>query len=170
MSLRAHGSVLCLALLAVAAPVQVSSLVIAKEGTREYHQPGCAVIKDGKGLLALTIGQANSRGLKPHPACHDEKSGGGREAAVPPVYVDGGRNYHLKDCKKLAAGAKKVDLEVAGRTYWPCSVCKPPIRKRKAPSASFLTRVEQQRHDDDGDQRQRGPERQLSDGRCHRSS
>jgi hypothetical protein len=134
---RAQAWLLSFALLGPALPAQkASDLVIAKEGTREYHRPGCDVIKDGKGVLALTIAQANGRGLKPHPACHDDEADGARgTAAVPPVYVDGSRYYHRKDCKKLGGAPKKIDLEVAGKTFWPCPACKPPIRKRKGRSA-----------------------------------
>jgi len=49
------------------------------------------------------------------------------------VYTDSSRYYHKKDCETLGKDAKKVELEQAGRKYWPCPDCKPPIRKRKGP-------------------------------------
>jgi hypothetical protein len=35
-----------------------SEMVIVKEGTKEYHRAGCEVIRDGKGVLAMTRAQA----------------------------------------------------------------------------------------------------------------
>jgi hypothetical protein len=121
--------------LAAGAPAQ-SELVIAREGDTLYHRPGCATIRDGKNVVALTRAQATARGLVPHEACHAEPSetrdaDRGRPQPQPDVYVDGGRYYHRKDCGKLGAEAKKLELEGAAKKYWPCPACKPPIRKRK---------------------------------------
>ena len=117
-----------------------SELVIVKEGTKEYHRPGCEAIKDGRNVLALTRGQATARGLTPHPACDPAKaapsSGSGspdapESPATVTVYTDGSRYYHKKDCAKLGKDPKKADLEEAGKKLWPCPTCKPPIRKRR---------------------------------------
>jgi hypothetical protein len=114
-------------------PVQ-SELVISKKGSKEYHWPGCPVVKDGKDVLALTRAQATARGLQPHSACDPATAPevGEPPEAEPPaiVYIDGSRYYHKKDCKKLGKDAKKIKLDDAGRKYWPCPVCGPPIRKR----------------------------------------
>ena len=40
-----------------------SELVLHKEGTTLYHRPGCPVVRDGQGVLALSRGQAHARGL-----------------------------------------------------------------------------------------------------------
>lgn len=46
-----------------------SELVIHKEGSTQYHRPGCEVIGNGKDVLALTRAQAEARGDKPHSGC-----------------------------------------------------------------------------------------------------
>ena len=143
---------LMLAMTGTALPAQ-SELVLAKEGSKEYHRPGCEVVKDGKNVLALTRGKAAARGLTPHAACDPAQVGTPPEptgsTAAGPVYVytDGGRYYHKKDCAKLgkdpqanakgkpakpaASAPTKTDLEEAGKKLWPCPTCKPPIRKRQ---------------------------------------
>jgi hypothetical protein len=122
-----------------------SELVIVKEGTSQYHRPGCEVVSDGKGVLAMTRAQAEGRGLKAHAACDPSQTpaaspGAKTEPAAqggttPPVfvYVDGkAKQYHRETCAKLVkADRKKITLNEAGRSYWPCPVCKPPIRSRK---------------------------------------
>jgi hypothetical protein len=128
-----------LAFVLSAAPAGQSELVIAKEGSKEYHRPGCEQVKDGKSVLALTRAQASARGLTPHEACDPSQrpaappESPGAPAAPSPtlVFTDGTRYYHKKDCGKLGKDPKKMDLEEAGRKYWPCPTCKPPIRKRK---------------------------------------
>jgi hypothetical protein len=115
-----------------------SELVITRKGTKEYHRPGCDAIKDAKDVLALTRAQATARGLTAHEACDpsrmpppgsDEKDG--KPAPDPEVFVDGSRYYHKKDCSRLGKDAKKMKLDDAGRKFWPCPTCKPPIRRRK---------------------------------------
>ena len=115
-------------------------LVIVKDGTSEYHRPGCPVIRDGKGVLAMTRAQAEGRKYTQHPACDPERAASAAAGSPPPagkpappefVFVDGGgKLYHRETCKRLGQAPKKLALEQAGRTYWPCTVCKPPIRKR----------------------------------------
>ena len=127
--------VLAVAMMGVMLPQ--SELVLAKEGSKEYHRPGCEVVKDGKGVLALTRAQATARGLTAHATCDPAQeatqSGSGSAPQAGPVYVytDGSRYYHKKDCKKLGKDPKKTDLEEAGKKLWPCPTCKPPIRKRR---------------------------------------
>lgn len=130
----------CLVAAAGAAATQ-SELVISREGDKEYHRPGCELIKDGKGVLALTRAQATARGLQPHAACDPATAPGGgvslgsAPSPDPTVYIDAGRHYHSKDCPKLGKDPRKLKLEEAGRKYWPCPSCKPPIRKRKPAGA-----------------------------------
>lgn len=135
-------------LLAMPYPRAASSqgeLVIVKEGTTEYHRPACRVIRDATDVLAMTRAQAEGRKYKPHPACDPDNPAS--EAARPPsvpaakpappqfVFVDGsGKLYHRQTCKRLGPDPKKIALDDAGRKYWPCTVCKPPIRKRPAGS------------------------------------
>jgi hypothetical protein len=121
-----------------------SELVIYKEGSSVYHRPGCPALKDPTGVMAMTRAQAESRGYKPHAECDPERkpTDGAQEApAAPPptVYWSDSRYYHRKDCVKLATDPKRIhseSLEVAGKTHWPCPVCKPPVRKRSANPAA----------------------------------
>lgn len=144
-------AVLAVALSALPAPtVAQSELVIVKEGTTEYHRPSCPVIRDGRGVLAMTRAQAEARGYKAHPGCDPANPAATTEAtagspavprARPPassvfVYVSPGDNkYHRDDCRKLAPDRRKVTVEEAATTrHWPCPVCKPPIRKKGEPA------------------------------------
>ena len=111
-----------------------SEMVITKEGTTVYHRPGCEVIRDGKGVLAMTRAQAEGRGLKPHDGCDPAKNlpPPAATAPTPPTYVfvDGSKYYHRESCKRLGKDRRKVRLDDAGVKFWPCPACKPPIRKR----------------------------------------
>jgi len=124
-----------------------SELVIYKEGTSFYHRPACDVIRDMKGVVAMTRAQAESRGYKPHPDCDpavakpDASAPAAASAPANPqpqmVYVDGGKYYHRKDCRRLGAGPKPAraeSLDVAGRSLWPCPECRPPKRPRQGTS------------------------------------
>ena len=130
-------------LLAGASTAQ-SELVIVREGTKEYHTPGCEVIRDGKGVLAMTRAQAEGRKFTQHDACDPAKAPpeapaatgptgktGGKPSAETMVWVDGGRHYHKEDCKRLDQKRTRMALDEAGRKFWPCTTCKPPIRPRK---------------------------------------
>ena len=132
------------AALASAAVHSQSELVIHKDGTRQYHRPGCDLIKSGQGVMALTRAQAESRGYKPHPDCDpalrkpDAPAGRGEPAVTPTVYVNDTNHYHRKDCRRLESNPKAVraqSLEVAGKSQWPCPDCRPPVRKRSAAPA-----------------------------------
>lgn len=125
-----------------AIPGSQSALVIVQDGTKEYHRPGCEVVRDGKGVLAMTRAQAEGRKLTQHAGCDPEKVAPARPAdaagkpGVKPaekvtVVVDGGRHYHKDDtCKRLGKETREVPLDEAGRKLWPCPECKPPIRPR----------------------------------------
>jgi hypothetical protein len=122
-----------------AAPAQ-SELVIYKAGTKLYHRASCPVIQGATDIVAMTRAQAEARGYKPHPDCDPEnpKAPAPRGAPPPPVtvYVDGGKYYHRKECSKLTnPEAKAVSLDEAGKTQWPCPVCKPPIRRKSTENA-----------------------------------
>lgn len=114
-----------------------SELVIHKAGTTVYHRPGCPVIRDGEGVVALPRAQAEAKGYTAHAGCDPAraKPGGARGADAPPpgaetVYVSGPKYYHRKTCRKLGEKPKAMPLEVALKTHWPCPVCKAPILKR----------------------------------------
>lgn len=131
----ALGLILFIPVLAAA-----QTLVIHKQGTREYHRPWCPVIRDGKGVLALTLGQANGRGLRPHAECDKEPPGiagttgdngsPGKPVAPVFVYVDGKKYYHRQDCAKRSGPLGREMLDVAAKTHWPCPACRPPVRKK----------------------------------------
>jgi hypothetical protein len=116
----------------------LSELVISKEGSTQYHRPGCDVIRDAKDVIALTRAQAEARGYKPHPECDPEQrkaTAEGPAAAAKPqtVYLNGTKYYHRKECRRVEADPKAVraeSLDTAGKTYWPCPECRPPVRKR----------------------------------------
>ena len=142
---RLAGFTVALTLLFTASATAQSELVICKEGSASYHRAGCPVLKDMTGVTAMTRAQAESRGYKAHPDCDpaqqkaDGRSAPPAPAAPPPtVYLDDGRYYHRKDCAKLDASGKRVrgeSLESAGKSHWPCPVCRPPVRKKSAEPA-----------------------------------
>ena len=118
-----------------------SELVISREGSKQYHRPGCDVIRDAKDVVAMTRAQAEARGYKPHPACDTEESkaapsppGGAAAPAKPQtVFLNGTKYYHRTDCRRLDANPKAVraeSVDTAGKTHWPCPDCRPPVRKR----------------------------------------
>jgi len=119
----------CLAMLV--APDQ-GELVIVKEGTGLYHRPGCPVVRDGRRVVAMTLGQAASRGFKPHPACDPSMAAPSKPAVPAAVMVDdNGKYYHRERCPKLGPHPRKIDLAAAAKKYWPCPRCRPPLRPRK---------------------------------------
>jgi hypothetical protein len=143
MLMRTRHAVL--ALLALAAPAFAQSeLVIYKEGTTLYHRPGCPILKGATDIVAMTRAQAESRGYKAHADCdpdHEKlESAPGQNTPAAPVtvYLDSGKYYHRKECPKLDATGKQARsaaLETAGKSHWPCPVCRPPIRKKSAEPA-----------------------------------
>lgn len=122
-----------------------SEMVIVKgasgQGEKNYHRPGCPVIKDGKDVLAMTRAEAESRGAKAHRDCDPALSAAGADpqgsASGPPrtappetVFIDtAGTHYHRKNCARLEKDAKAVPLTNVGKR-WPCATCRPPVPKR----------------------------------------
>ena len=54
-------------------------------------------------------------------------------AAQSELVVYNTKYYHSKDCRRLETNPKAVRAEslgTAGKTYWPCPDCRPPVRKR----------------------------------------
>jgi hypothetical protein len=138
-----HAVLTCLLLLPAVTSGQ-SELVIYKEGTGLYHRPGCPALADAKDVLAMSRGQAESRGHKAHADCDParQKPGSAPGANQPPapvtVYLNDGKYYHRKDCTKLKAGGKppkSESLETAGKSHWPCPDCRPPVRRKSAEPA-----------------------------------
>lgn len=129
MSRRLLTFALALLLLPVPLAGQ-DEMVITRSGTKQYHWPGCPVIKDARDVLAMTRAQANGRGLKPHDACDPSREPA--SPTVPMVYVDEeGKYYHREKCKELGPKPRRVTVdEAVQKKRWPCRVCKPPIRPR----------------------------------------
>ena len=146
MLTRTRAVAVALVLTAVATPaIAQSELVIYKEGTRLYHRAGCPVLQGATDIVAMTRAQAESRGYKPHPDCdpaQQKPDAAAGERGAPPtqvtVYLDAGKYYHRKDCAKLDTKGKPPrteSLEAAGKSHWPCPVCRPPVRKKSAEPA-----------------------------------
>jgi hypothetical protein len=113
--------------------VPAQELVIAIDGSKEYHRPACPLIQGRKDVLALQRGQAEARGLKPHREC-DPANAPTSSAPAKPVMVTvdaGGKFYHRDDCKRIGRSPRKITLDDAAKQHWPCTTCKPPIRPRK---------------------------------------
>jgi hypothetical protein len=112
-----------------------SSLVVVVPNDKRYHQPGCPLVaKAGKSVQVMKLADAKKRGLTPHD-CQAYADRGGKESASEAnaiaVYVQPGDNhYHKVDCKELKGTPTKLTLDEAGKKYWPCPVCKPPIRQK----------------------------------------
>jgi hypothetical protein len=108
-----------------------SDLVVVVPGTKQFHQPGCAVVaRAGSGVKVMKRADAVRKGL----TAHDCRGPSGRSLYVDPntikVYTQPGDNkYHVASCAKLGATRTAVTLEEAGRKFWPCPVCHPPIRQ-----------------------------------------
>ena len=120
--------------------------VLVKPGSPEYHRPGCDVVRDPKDVVAMTRAEAESRGLKPHAACDPAKVSLAKSDPAKPtstkraapkvqyVFVEpADQRYHRETCPKLGKPRQRITLDAAAaKKYWPCPVCKPPIRKRAA--------------------------------------
>jgi hypothetical protein len=108
-------------------------LVVSIPGDKEFHQPGCPlVVKAGSNVKLMKRSEAVRRKLTAHPGCRAAES---PAAALDPntakVYTQPGDNkYHTATCPKLGAQKTAVTLDDAGRKWWPCPVCKPPVRQR----------------------------------------
>jgi hypothetical protein len=91
-----------------------------------YHLPGCSLVRAaGSKVKVMRQAEAVRRGMQPH-ACDDPSA----PPSAIPVYVQPGDNrYHKEGCVKLGSAATKTNLDAAGRSHWPCAVCKPPKRK-----------------------------------------
>jgi hypothetical protein len=124
-------TVLLAAAMLFAFPQASTEYVLVKQGSKEYHRPGCDVVRDATNVVAMTRAEAESRGLKPHAACDPSKA---KSSATTVQYVfvePGDKRYHRETCAKLGKTRERITLEQAAKKkYWPCSVCKPPIRKR----------------------------------------
>lgn len=111
-----------------------SAMVVVIRGGREYHQPSCPLVaKAGSNVKVMKLADARAQGLTAHDcegAAIDQPK---RDANATIVYVqDGDKRYHKAGCPKLGPSSTRLALGEAGRKYWPCPVCKPPIRQRES--------------------------------------
>lgn len=118
-----------------------SEMVVQRDGTTLYHRPSCEQVRDVRDILAMTRGQAESRGLKPHADCDPDKNPPPREGGAAPapamVLIDvGGQYYHREKCEKLSSNSRRVSVTEAYKKHWPCRTCKPPIRPRPGKGAT----------------------------------
>ena len=114
---------------------EATALVVIIKGDPMFHQPGCALVaKAGSNVTVAKRGEAIRRGLTPHD-CGPEASGGpvADPNAVKVATQPRDNKYHRLTCAKLGPARSTLTLEEAGRKFWPCPVCKPPIRQRKSP-------------------------------------
>ena len=112
-----------------AVPQAATEYVLVKQGSKEYHRPGCEVVRDTKNVVAMTRAEAESRGLKPHAACDPSKTQNGKPAVQYVFVAPGDQRYHRETCPTR----ERITLDAAAaKKYWPCPVCKPPVRKRAA--------------------------------------
>jgi hypothetical protein len=115
------------------APGLQTQYVLVKPGQKVYHQPFCEQVAAAKNVVAMTRVQAEARGLTQDPACDPATHSPGEKKKAAPVFVyvqPGGKYYHREHCDNAGPSPKKMLLDEAAKKYWPCPVCKPPIRKR----------------------------------------
>ena len=127
------GAVLFGMLIFVAVPLatqSASDLVVVVTGTKQFHQPTCPLVaKAGSHVKIMKRSEAVRKGFTAHDC-----------SSMPGAYVDpntvkvytqpNDNKYHLASCQKLGPTRTAVTLEEAGKKYWPCPVCHPPIRQR----------------------------------------
>ena len=123
---------------ASAAAQDTRSLVVIIAGDQTFHQPGCVLVaKAGAKVIVAKRGEAIRRGLKPHDCGPDALAGPiGDPNTVKVTTQPRDNKYHRATCTALGPTRSTLALEEAGRKFWPCPVCKPPIRQRK-PTTSF---------------------------------
>jgi hypothetical protein len=110
-----------------------NDLVVSIPGDKEFHQPGCPLVaKAGSSVKVMKRSEAVRRKLTPHGGCGaSQGSGVALDPNAVKVYTQPGDNkYHTATCPKLQGQKVAVTLDEAGRKWWPCPVCKPPVRQR----------------------------------------
>jgi hypothetical protein len=110
-----------------------AALVVVIKGESRYHVPSCPLVaKAGSNVTMMKLAEATKRGLSAHDCEDAAVEQPKKDANAVPVFVQrDDKRYHKEGCAKLGAGATKITLGEAGKKYWPCPVCKPPIRQRE---------------------------------------
>lgn len=119
---------------AAPAAAQASSsaaLVVDVPADALYHEPGCPLVRRaGASAKVLKESDAIRLGMKPHACTEMDPAEAEPDPNAQPVVVQPGDNkYHKAGCRTLRAKTSTMPLADAGRSHWPCNVCKPPIRK-----------------------------------------
>ena len=125
--------VLVLAGTADAAAQSASAMVVVIKGEKQFHQPGCPLVaRAGSNVSVTKLGEAKLRGLTAHECPTPSASPSAEDANQTKVVTQPGDNkYHRATCTTLGKDRTMITLDEAGRKWWPCPACKPPIRQRK---------------------------------------
>jgi hypothetical protein len=110
-----------------------TSLVVVVTGEARYHEPSCPLVaKAGSNVTMMKLSEATTKGLAPHDCEGAAIEQPKKDANAVPVFVQSGdKRYHKARCVRLGDSATSVALGEAGRKYWPCPACKPPIRQKE---------------------------------------
>ena len=124
---------LVLAVPAAAAAQSPSAMVVVIKGEKQFHQPGCPLVaRAGSNVSVTKLGEARLRGLTAHDCPTVPATPTADEVNQTKVVTQPGDNkYHRATCTTLGKDRTTIMLEEAGRKWWPCPTCKPPIRQRK---------------------------------------
>lgn len=119
---------------AVGSAQSAGGMVVIVKGSKQFHQPGCAVVaRAGSNVTVAKRGEAAKRGLTAHECDVAEGDGPKADPNQEKVFTQPGDNkYHRGTCAKLGKTRSSIVLDEAGRKFWPCPVCTPPIRQPKA--------------------------------------
>jgi hypothetical protein len=109
-------------------------MVVVIKGEKQFHQPGCPLVaKAGSNVTVSKQGEAKLRGLTAHECPAPAVAPTADEVNQTKVVTQPGDNkYHRDTCTKLGKDRTTLTLDEAGRKWWPCPACKPPIRQRKS--------------------------------------
>jgi 5-enolpyruvylshikimate-3-phosphate synthase len=109
-----------------------SALVVIVPGDKQFHQPTCAVVaRAGSKVKVSKQADAVRRGLEQHDCEAEGDASSSADPNAVKVFTQKNDNkYHRETCKKLGEKRTAIILDEAGRKFWPCPVCEPPIRKR----------------------------------------
>jgi hypothetical protein len=111
-----------------------SALVVVIPGSKQFHQPGCPVVRRaGSNVQVMKQAEAERRGLTPHdcgdPGAPQRDAAAAANAGT--VFIQpNDKQYHREGCKRLKVQATSTTVEKAAQDHWPCPVCKPPVRQR----------------------------------------
>jgi hypothetical protein len=105
-------------------------VVLTKSDAREYHTPACPLIRGVSDVAVMRKTEAEQRHYTPPRACHSDPPPKPAPIAVQVFVAKSDKYYHRDSCRRKKPDAQPMKLDDAGRRYWPCPVCRPPVRKR----------------------------------------